>query len=107
MYPAGYPVSPMKRDETGDLLITGQVGEENESAVHTGADVPLSAFGAASRRFHGVMDNTDVFFAVGRAVRPPQSRSLGSPRRRQRGGSPESATRPISRSRTRTAATAA
>ena len=41
VYPSGYPVSPMKRDETGDLIITGQVGEENESAVHTGADVPL------------------------------------------------------------------
>jgi alkaline phosphatase len=69
VYPEGYPANPMARDTVGDLLVTGQVGEENESAVHTGADVPLSAFGAGSQRFHGVIDNTDVFFAIGSAVR--------------------------------------
>ncbi len=47
--------------------MTGQV--EGEQATHTGADVPLSAAGAGSRRFHGVIDNTDVFFAIAAAVR--------------------------------------
>ena len=50
-----------------DFLVTGQV--EGDSATHTGSDVPLSAFGSGSRRFHGVIDNTDVFFAVAGAVR--------------------------------------
>jgi alkaline phosphatase len=38
------------------------------SAAHTATDVPLSAFGRGSGRFFGVIDNTDVFFAVTGAV---------------------------------------
>lgn len=67
VYPQGYPRTPLERDATGDFLITGQV--EGSSATHTGSDVPLSADGAGSRRFHGVIDNTDVFFKIGSAVR--------------------------------------
>jgi len=67
VYPKDYPATPLQRDVRGDFLITGQV--EGDSATHTGADVPLSSMGAASRRFHGVIDNTDVFFAIVNAVR--------------------------------------
>ncbi len=67
VYPKEYPNTPLARDVPGDWLINGQV--EGDSATHTGADVPLSAFGAGSRRFHGVIDNTDVFFSVAGAVR--------------------------------------
>jgi alkaline phosphatase len=67
VYPKDYPATPLQRDVPGDFLVTGQV--EGDSATHTGSDVPLSSMGAGSRRFHGVIDNTDVFFAIVNAVR--------------------------------------
>jgi alkaline phosphatase len=74
----GYPGSPGTRNsgngvKTGPkaqgasprvgYLITGQV--PGELAVHTGTDVPLSAFGRGASLFSGVIDNTDVFFKLG------------------------------------------
>jgi len=56
----GYPKGPKERDVAGGFLITGQV--PGGSAVHTGTDVPISAFGRGAMSFVGVMDNTDVFF---------------------------------------------
>ncbi len=61
-----YPSGPLNRDIAGGFLITGQV--EGATAVHTGSDVPLSAFGPGARLFTGVMDNTDVFFKIGQIV---------------------------------------
>ncbi|MEZ5275320.1 MAG: alkaline phosphatase [Opitutaceae bacterium] len=52
-----YPSGPMNRD---GFLVTGQVG--GSTAVHTASDIPLSALGCGAERFHGVMDNTTVFF---------------------------------------------
>jgi alkaline phosphatase len=66
VYPEGYPAGPLARDVAGGYLVTGQVA--GGGAVHTGTDVPLSAFGRGSARFHGVIDNTDVFFEVAGAV---------------------------------------
>ena len=39
------------------------------SGNHTGADVPLFAYGPGSRRLAGSIDNTDLFTEVGRALR--------------------------------------
>ena len=61
-----YPSDPLKRDMAGNFLVTGQV--EGTSAVHTGSDIPLSAFGPGAWMFTGVMDNADVFFKLGQAV---------------------------------------
>jgi len=36
--------------------------------VHTATDIPLSAMGRGSTLFHGVFDNTDVFFKLGQAA---------------------------------------
>ncbi len=55
-----YPANPMARDIAGGYLITGQVS--GTSAVHTGSDVPISAYGRGAALFSGTMDNTDVFF---------------------------------------------
>jgi alkaline phosphatase len=66
VYPKGYPASPLARAVAGNYLVTGQV--EGSSAAHTATDVPLSAFGRGSGRFFGVIDNTDVFFAVAGAA---------------------------------------
>ncbi len=61
-----YPATPKARNATTGFLITGQV--PGSSAVHTATDVPLSAFGRGAAAFTGVMDNTDVFFKLARAV---------------------------------------
>jgi alkaline phosphatase len=63
---ATYPATPMARDFSGGLLLTGQV--PGDSAVHTAADVPLSAFGPGAWAFTGVQDNTDVFFKLAQAA---------------------------------------
>ncbi|MDP2903140.1 MAG: alkaline phosphatase [Methylovulum sp.] len=61
-----YPANPLARDAATGYLVTGQVA--GSSAVHTGGDIPLSAFGRASNTLHGTIDNTDVFFSVMKAV---------------------------------------
>jgi alkaline phosphatase len=66
LYPQGYPANPLARDAAGGYLVTGQV--EGGGAAHTGTDVPLSAAGRGAARFHGVIDNTDVFFEVAGAM---------------------------------------
>ena len=47
-------------------FVTGQV--PGETAVHTGGDIPLSAYGRGAGELGGTIDNTDVFFAVTKAV---------------------------------------
>ncbi len=61
-----YPANPSARNATTGYLVTGQV--PGESAVHTGSDIPLSAYGRGAFMFTGVMDNTDVFFRLVQAV---------------------------------------
>lgn len=61
-----YPANPLARDTAGGFLVTGQVF--GTSAVHTGGDIPLSAYGRGSSLIGGTMDNTDVFFAVMQAA---------------------------------------
>lgn len=56
-------VNPTTRDTAGDYFITGQAaGAGVQSAVHTAADIPLSAGGRGASLFTGTMDNTEVFF---------------------------------------------
>jgi alkaline phosphatase len=62
-----YAANPLERDDAqGDYLVTGQV--PGEAAVHTGTDVPLSAYGPGALAFTGVIDNTDVFFKLAQAA---------------------------------------
>jgi len=61
-----YPATPLARDAAGGFVVTGQV--PGDSAVHTAADVPLSAFGPGALVFTGVQDNTDVFFKLAQAA---------------------------------------
>jgi alkaline phosphatase len=49
-------------------FIPGQTGEL--LASHTATDVPISAFGRGADQFTGVMDNTDLFFKIMRAIQP-------------------------------------
>ncbi|MBE2212834.1 MAG: alkaline phosphatase [Opitutaceae bacterium] len=58
-------VAGAARDVAGNFFIAGQAaGAGVSTAVHTGSDIPLSAGGRGASLFHGVMDNTDVFFRV-------------------------------------------
>ncbi len=50
------------RDEASGFLITGHVA--GDQGVHTGGDIPLSAFGRGAALFAGTLDNTDVFFRM-------------------------------------------
>jgi alkaline phosphatase len=47
-------------------FVTGQV--PGDQAVHTGGDIPLTAYGRGAGELGGTIDNTDVFFAVMKAV---------------------------------------
>ncbi len=81
-----YPANPRERDDAlGDYLVTGQV--PGDSAVHTGTDVPLSAFGPGALAFTGVIDNTDVFFKLSQAAvkgvtAPADASGVKMPRKR-------------------------
>jgi alkaline phosphatase len=61
-----YPANPSVRNRDKGFLVTGQV--PGTQAVHTGTDVPLSAFGPGALAFTGVYDNTDVFFKLGQLL---------------------------------------
>lgn len=62
-------VNPNLRDTAGDYWIAGQAGGSgNSSAVHTAADIPLSAGGRGASLFTGTMDNTSVFFKAMQAL---------------------------------------
>ena len=61
-----YPADPLKHDEAGGFLVTGQV--EDIVAAHTASDIPLSALGPNASLFTGVMDNSDVFFKIMRTL---------------------------------------
>jgi len=64
--PSQSPADPTLRNKDVGYLITGQV--PGDQAVHTATDIPLSSFGRGASLFHGVMDNTDVFFDIGQAA---------------------------------------
>ena len=61
-----YPNGPLDRDTAGNFLVTGQIADA--VAAHTGSDIPLSAAGRGASLFHGVMDNTEVFFRIMQSV---------------------------------------
>ena len=62
-------IAGASRDVAGNFFIAGQAaGAGVSTAVHTGSDIPLSAGGRGASLFHGVMDNTDVFFRVMQAA---------------------------------------
>ncbi|MGQ9751597.1 MAG: alkaline phosphatase [Thermoanaerobaculaceae bacterium] len=73
--------NPEKDGKTGVLysgvseISVPEQGYPPDRGVHTGVDVPLSALGPGADRLGGVHDNTEVFFAILKALAPPQSRS--------------------------------
>lgn len=64
---AGY-VAADGRCELGGTLMQGNLPLPASTGVHTLDDVPLYASGPGSDYFFGVTDNTEVFFAIARAL---------------------------------------
>jgi alkaline phosphatase len=66
----GYVFQPVNRNNTQGFFIRGQALGRDQ-AVHTAADIPLSAFSPRRKvadQFVGVQRNTDVFFKLMRAA---------------------------------------
>jgi alkaline phosphatase len=61
-----YPNGPHLRDTASNFFVTGQVS--GSSAVHTGSDIPASAYGRGSSLVKGSIDNTDLFFIAAQAA---------------------------------------
>ncbi len=67
---AGYVSQPYLRDAGKGWFIGGQAIQQDQ-AVHTAADIPVSAYSSGSgvwKRFTGVQRNTDVFFKLMKAT---------------------------------------
>ena len=62
--------SDPKKNSPGALLLTGVLengangGEAQTQAVHTLADIPISAYGPGASQFARVSDNTEAFFYI-------------------------------------------
>jgi alkaline phosphatase len=56
-------VANPERDSPAELQL-GNLDYAQTNCVHTVEDVPLGASGPGAARFNGVLDNTDVFFAM-------------------------------------------
>jgi alkaline phosphatase len=69
---------PAGRDAQGGLFFLGQVPDS--VATHTAADVPLTADGLGGSLFHGLLDNTDVFFKLAGATLAGVDAPLAAPR---------------------------
>lgn len=73
--------NPEKDGKTG-VLYSGvsevsvpEQGYPPDRGTHTGVDVPLAALGPGAEQLGGVHDNTEVFFAILKALAPPKPRS--------------------------------
>ena len=66
----GYVREPYLREESGVRLLPARAGRRAHQAVHTAADIPVSAYtrGPGWRDFVGVQTNTDVFFKIARLL---------------------------------------
>ena len=56
------------RAPQGSELRTGNIPTSDPSEVHAADDVPLTADGPGADYFKGVMDNTEVFYGIVRAL---------------------------------------
>ncbi|HVO11354.1 MAG TPA: alkaline phosphatase [Vicinamibacteria bacterium] len=75
----GYAAQPYLRAESAfGFFIRGQAAGQDQ-AVHTAADIPVSAYsrGNAWRSFVGVQTNTDVFFKIARLLLGPADPGRG------------------------------
>jgi alkaline phosphatase len=71
---AGFVPNP-KICEEGAVTRTGNLPPTANQGVHTADPLPLFAFGPGSENFFGMMDQTDLFFSMARALGLDATRS--------------------------------
>lgn len=64
----GKAVANPKRSEQDGVLKEGNIPTSDPSEVHAADDVPLTAEGPGAEYFKGIMDNTEVFYGIVRAL---------------------------------------
>ena len=64
----GYVPNPEVCKEPGAFVRTGNLPKGASQGVHTAEPVPLFAFGPGGEAFRGVMDQTQVFFLMAKAL---------------------------------------
>lgn len=64
----GKAVANLKRALPGGELRVGNLPTSDSSEVHAADDVPLTAEGPGAEYFKGVIDNTEVFYGIVRAL---------------------------------------
>lgn len=63
-----FRANPKYADAPGAVLVRGNLPSEANSDVHSAEDVVLNASGPGSELVHGVLDNTEVFEVMARAL---------------------------------------
>ncbi|WP_420597368.1 alkaline phosphatase [Deinococcus sp.] len=65
---SGYTPNPDVCTEPGAYVRVGNLPPSSNQGVHTADPLPLFAFGAGASEFSGMMDQTELFFALARAM---------------------------------------
>lgn len=64
----GYAPNPSVCSEPGAYFRTGNLPRNTNQGVHSADPMPLFAFGPGAQNFMGVMDQTEIFFALSKAL---------------------------------------
>lgn len=64
----GFVPNPEVCKEPGAYVRTGNLDPASAQGVHTADPLPLFAWGAGSQLFNGLIDQTDIFFLMARAM---------------------------------------
>ncbi|WP_407571502.1 alkaline phosphatase [Deinococcus altitudinis] len=64
----GYTPNPSICTEPGAYFRTGNLPRNTNQGVHSADPLPLFAFGPGAQNFTGVMDQTEIFFSIAKAM---------------------------------------
>jgi len=64
----GYTPNPSVCTEAGAYFRTGNLPRNTNQGVHSADPLPLFAFGPGAQNFAGLMDQTDIFFSLAKAL---------------------------------------
>jgi alkaline phosphatase len=64
----GYAPNPDICNEAGAYFRTGNLPRNTNQGVHSADPLPLFAFGPGAQNFMGLMDQTDLFFSIAKAM---------------------------------------
>ncbi|AZI41986.1 alkaline phosphatase [Deinococcus psychrotolerans] len=73
----GYAPNPDICKEEGAYFRTGNLPRNTNQGVHSADPVPLFSFGPGAQNFVGMMDQTDIFFAIAKAMGVDATKDAG------------------------------